>query len=419
MKIKYLLVLFAFFMEDNAYGQPGSYIWPVKAMPAYEDINDFYTTNNYVDHDPGTTFQDYACAMKTYDGHSGVDIDLWPFSWSMMANNQVAVIAAADGTVSFVDDNNNNEFNSISCNNPNPNTSNCAGPVPNSNWNNIIITHTNGVRTTYGHLRNNSALVSVGQLVKQGQIIAFVGSSGCSSHPHLHFQVDSLVTINGVQSRKLIDPYHISPNGCNSLNNTSYWINQKPYSEPNVLRVMTHYDVPSLIQNGPGGSGFCQTAELKKAKNSFNLNDQIVYGIALRDISQGNGVSLAVFDPNNALVFAIPLVCPGNYRKWYATVSTTIPNNYILGTYRVEATYNGKTAIHYFSIGCPANETVSVTLSGHKGVIVGDQLYSSSLIQPNARVRFQSGGFIKLTNGFKASSGSSFKAKIRDCNYSD
>jgi murein DD-endopeptidase MepM/ murein hydrolase activator NlpD len=413
MRDKYLIVLIICLMGSKAFSQPGAYIWPVKAMPSYEDINDFYTVNNFVDHDATTGILDYACGMKTYDGHQGIDIDLWPFSWSMMTKNQVAVVAAADGIVTALDVGNNNEYNSFSgvCN-----VNNCGGALPNNNWNNIIIRHANGIRTIYGHLRNNSAMVTLGQSVKQGQIIGFAGSSGCSSHPHLHFEVDS-VNVNGAFV-KLLDPHYVV-NGCNNFNNASFWINQKPYDEPNVMRVMTHYGVPDLLQDGTPGSGFCPSAELKKDKASFNLNDPIVYGIALKDISQGDAVSLAVFNPNNALVFAIPIVCPGNYKKWYATISTNIPNNSLTGTYRVEASYNNKTAIHYFSVGCPSNETISGSVTGHKGVIVGSELYANAIVQPNSRVRFQSAGFIKLTDGFKASLGSSFKAKIRDCNYSE
>lgn len=398
-----------------SYCQSPSFIWPVKAMSDYDDMNDFYMTNNYVDHDPSTNRDDYICGNRTYDGHNGVDIDLWPFSWSMMQNNYVGVYAAADGTVSEVDDNNNNENNSVGCS-TSGNSNNCGGSVPNVNWNHIEIIHANGYRTTYGHIRNNSSFVAENQIVKKGQLIALVGSSGCSSHPHLHFEVDS-VNASG-QRIKLLDPY-FAPNGCNSLNSTSLWQNQKDYSEPNIIRVMTHYDIPSLIQDGPGGSGYCITDEQKRAKSDFNLGDQIVYGMAFRDISAGDIATLLVFNENESLVFTVPIVAPGNYKKWYTTVATQIPNNYSSGTYRVEVTYDGNTAVHYFTVNCPTTRTITTAISGHKGIKVSAQLNSSSMIATNSRVRFQSAGQIKLTNGFKATLGSSFKARIRDCNYSE
>ncbi len=51
----------------------------------------------------------------------------------------------------------------------------------------LIIKHTNGYRTGYAHL--NSYAVEKGSIVKQGQIIAYVGNTGLSTGAHLHFTV--------------------------------------------------------------------------------------------------------------------------------------------------------------------------------------------------------------------------------------
>lgn len=51
----------------------------------------------------------------------------------------------------------------------------------------ILIDHGNGTATLYAH--NSQLLVSEGQSVSQGQLIAKVGSTGSSSGPHLHFEV--------------------------------------------------------------------------------------------------------------------------------------------------------------------------------------------------------------------------------------
>jgi len=67
-----------------------------------------------------------------------------------------------------------------------------SGKVIYSGWvrgygNMIVIKHTGGYTTKYGHnLRN---LVSKGMYVRQGQIIALVGSSGRSKGSHLHFEI--------------------------------------------------------------------------------------------------------------------------------------------------------------------------------------------------------------------------------------
>lgn len=51
----------------------------------------------------------------------------------------------------------------------------------------VVITHSNGTQTLYGHMTN--VIVSSGQSVSDGQIIGYLGSTGLSTGPHLHFEV--------------------------------------------------------------------------------------------------------------------------------------------------------------------------------------------------------------------------------------
>jgi murein DD-endopeptidase MepM/ murein hydrolase activator NlpD len=56
--------------------------------------------------------------------------------------------------------------------------------------NHVYITHSDGTMARYVHLTNNGSLVKEGDVITQGQKIAKSGNTGCSSGPHLHFQVD-------------------------------------------------------------------------------------------------------------------------------------------------------------------------------------------------------------------------------------
>ena len=72
-----------------------------------------------------------------------------------------------------------------------------SGTVTFSGWkgsygNLLVITHSNGIQTYYGHC--NKLYVSAGQSVSAGQTVAAVGSTGNSTGPHLHFEIRS----NGV-----------------------------------------------------------------------------------------------------------------------------------------------------------------------------------------------------------------------------
>ncbi|HWS00093.1 MAG TPA: M23 family metallopeptidase [Prolixibacteraceae bacterium] len=53
--------------------------------------------------------------------------------------------------------------------------------------NTIVIDHGYGYETLYGHLSRSN--VKVGQTINRGDIIGFVGSSGASTSPHLHYEV--------------------------------------------------------------------------------------------------------------------------------------------------------------------------------------------------------------------------------------
>jgi murein DD-endopeptidase MepM/ murein hydrolase activator NlpD len=85
--------------------------------------------------------------------HRGVDI-------STAYGNPV--IAPADGTVTFAD-------------------------FMNGYGRAIIIDHGHGMSTLYGHLSNFAVIE--GQSIRRGDVIGFVGQSGRSTGPHLHYEV--------------------------------------------------------------------------------------------------------------------------------------------------------------------------------------------------------------------------------------
>lgn len=53
----------------------------------------------------------------------------------------------------------------------------------------VKIKHARGITTSYGHLSRYAKAIKKGTKVKQGQTIAYVGSSGLSTGPHLDFRI--------------------------------------------------------------------------------------------------------------------------------------------------------------------------------------------------------------------------------------
>lgn len=101
------------------------------------------------------------------------------------------VVAAADGTVIATNSScTHNWGKSYSCG--------CGGGYGNY----VMISHAGGKMTVYGHL--TSLTVSSGQTVSRGQIIGYVGSTGYSTGPHLHYEC----RLNGVRYNPMSEyPY--------------------------------------------------------------------------------------------------------------------------------------------------------------------------------------------------------------------
>jgi len=114
----------------------GSYIWPTNAT--------------YISSEYGYRIHPI---FKTERFHSGVDIG---------ASAGDPIYAADSGTV-------------------------VIATYSSSYGNYVVINHGSGSSTLYAHM--SSMAVSAGQSVSQGQVIGYVGSTGWSTGPHLHFEI--------------------------------------------------------------------------------------------------------------------------------------------------------------------------------------------------------------------------------------
>jgi murein DD-endopeptidase MepM/ murein hydrolase activator NlpD len=67
--------------------------------------------------------------------------------------------------------------------------------VKNGYGNFVIVKHNGTYSTGYGHASRIAHGIRPGARVKQGQVIAYVGSTGRSTGPHLHYEI----MVNGTQ----------------------------------------------------------------------------------------------------------------------------------------------------------------------------------------------------------------------------
>jgi len=70
----------------------------------------------------------------------------------------------------------------------------------------VRLRHVKGYKTAYAHMRGFASGLSVGDRVRQGQVIGYVGSTGRSTGPHLHYEI--------LVNNKQVNPMKVRlPNG--------------------------------------------------------------------------------------------------------------------------------------------------------------------------------------------------------------
>jgi hypothetical protein len=228
-KISSSIILLLLTIIGYAQGQSVKFITPIGGTY----LKDFYIVK-YVDHDGKDPFG----GNKTYPGHKGTDFEIRGFS---QMDSLVPVFAAARGQVIFVND---GLFDR------------------NTNWdiknggNYIILNHNDTLYTYYYHLKLHSIKVKLGDSVNEGQTIAYVGSSGMSAVPHLHFEVRT-------KTQVVVDPFIGRYNKTSQL-----WKNQLSYDKKR--RVIASGFVPYV----PKTTDSLQ--ERIQQKSDFNIHDSII-----------------------------------------------------------------------------------------------------------------------------------------------
>jgi hypothetical protein len=108
-------------------------------------------------------------------------------------------------------------------------------PTPSPGGGNYVwLSHADGTRTYYPHMKKGSVAVAIGQTVTAGQILGHLGNSGNTTGPHIHLEVRKYVATNPLRPWVLRDAWLIERAANTPWNPQSQlWVNGDGYGIPN------------------------------------------------------------------------------------------------------------------------------------------------------------------------------------------
>lgn len=266
---------------------------PRLGLPVACDMRRDCFVQNYVDQDPGPGAQDYTCGPLTYDGHDGTDIRVRS---EAEFRRGVAVLAAADGVVRAVRD----SMPDISY------RDRAATAIQGLEaGNGVVLDHGDGWRTQYSHMRRGSIAVTPGQRVAAGTRLGFVGLSGMTEFPHLHFSVRH----RGVT----LDPFTGRPpgSGCAAAARSGALWDQ-------AARDALAYRAGGLLAAGFAAQAPTLEAALDGAYDASPGRDApaLVFWAAAWGLRAGDRETLRLTAPDGSVLAETSAEMPGDKAQW-------------------------------------------------------------------------------------------------------
>jgi len=229
---------------------------------------------SYVDLDPGLGMRDRACGINTYNGHKGTDFRLRSLD---LMDRGVDVIASAAGKVVRVREGMRDIHMGL------------FGRKLASRWgagNHVVIDHGDGWRTLYGHMRRGSVAVKTGDTVVAGQRLGFVGLSGMTEFPHLHFEV--------AKRGAIVDPF-LGPDNLHDCKGR-----KRPMWKGKALKALNYRD-RFLIAAGFADMPLSREALLYRLHVSDRLSRKapnLVFHVDFAGLRVGDAYEMRIFAPS-------------------------------------------------------------------------------------------------------------------------
>lgn len=214
-----------------------------------------------------------------------------------------------------------------------------AGDTGDGYGNCVIIKHSNGYFSLYGHMAPGSLLVSEGDNVKQGQQIGTMGTTGNSTGNHLHFEVRTGASTFWASEK--VDPEQFFKDDCSPIGGGSSSVGLN-------LTVDQIKDFAVMIYGEAGGNSYelqvaCAAAAInqykaaKEAGKDVDFLEDFIhdtsnfngYGAAQgHQVSENDSVYKAAVDALNgedptggALYFYAPAAMPGGTSAWHESLT--------------------------------------------------------------------------------------------------
>jgi hypothetical protein len=276
----------------------------------------------------------------------------------MMDDEQVEVVAAADGQIILITDGNKDD--------------NCD--LNNSDfWNAVYLKHTDGSTTWYGRLKSGTLTTKeVGDYVNKGEFLGHPGSGGKSFYPHLHFEVyDS--------QNNSVDPF---AGPCNNQIDESLWESQPVYANDDTVvnALLTHSEPPNLQACG---------------QTEYNLSNEFLPGstmypaVYFRAVKSGQVLNMKLINPYGSVVSDLDYSFQQDYQSNYFYSSYAIPESaFLIGTWVFQANFLG----NVYSINFEVKSSLS-TMD-----ITDDVLFLSEI--NNSKLRIHSNNLISKAEIF-------------------
>lgn len=317
--------------------------WPLQPAPGFDAFG-YHGTGYFVDHDarfPGF-LQDYTCGERTYDldsgyNHAGTDYYLWPYPWLMMDREDVRIVAAAPGVIAEKIDGNFDRDCAI------------AGD---GGFNAVFVQQDDGLVAWYLHMKNGSQTAkAVGERVAAGEFLGFVGSSGPSNLPHLHFELHDA-------ANNVVDPLHGT---CNAA--PDRWAVPQPYESPRIDTLTTHSAEPTLVDCGVDNG--TPVHEDPHFADTFAPGATLWAFASYSDHRNGEVAHFSVLRPDASIETSwdFDLASQNLPRPFYSGTawdwSVALPADAPAGTWTLQAEFEGQVYQHAFVV------TAATATHGH------------------------------------------------------